>query len=183
MRSLEEKFIDREEIFDGRILHVVRDRVSLPDESESYREFCLHSGGVCVLPLLDDGRVLVEKQYRYAHGRVFLEIPAGKLNYSGEDPLSAGKRELKEETGAVAERYTFLGEIATTPALINERIYVYLAEGLTFGECELDEGEFLEVDSIPFPELYRMVMRGEIKDAKTQIAVLKTAALRPNLIS
>ena len=183
IRDLEEKFIDREEIFDGQILHVVKDKVALSDGSESFREFCLHFGGVCVLPLLDDGRVLVERQYRYAHGRVFLEIPAGKLNYPDEDPLSAGKRELKEETGAVAERYTFLGEIATTPALINERIYVYLAEGLTFGECELDKGELLEVDSIPFPELYGMVMSGEIKDAKTQIAVLKTAALRPNLIT
>ncbi len=182
MNALEEKYISREEIFDGKILHVVKDTVALPDGETSYREFCLHNGGVCVLPLLDDGRVIVEKQYRYAHGRVFLEIPAGKLNSLDEDPLSAGKRELREETGGIAEKYTFLGEIATTPALINERIYVYLAEGLTFGERELDEGEFLEVYSLPFTELYGMVMRGEIKDAKTQIAVLKTAAIRPQLI-
>ncbi len=182
MNRLEEKHISREEIFDGRILHVVKDTVALPDGSTSFREICLHTGGVCVLPLLDDGRVLVERQYRYAHGRVFTEIPAGKLNTADEEPLSAGKRELREETGAVAQKYTFLGEIATTPALINEKIYVYLAEGLTFGECELDEGEFLDVDSLPFRELYDMVISGKIKDAKTQIAVLKTAALRPNLI-
>ena len=183
INSLEEKYVSREEIFDGRILHVVKDTVSLPDGSTSFREICLHTGGVCVLPLLDDGRVIVVKQYRYAHERVFLEIPAGKLNYLGEEPLSAGQRELREETGALAKSYTYLGEIATTPALINEKIYVYLAEGLTFGECELDEGEFLEVESLPFRELYDMVMRGEIRDAKTQIAVLKTAALRPHLIA
>lgn len=183
LSKLEEKFVSREEIFDGKILHLVVDTVTLPNGGTTTREFCLHLGGVCVLPLLDDGRVLVERQYRYAHGRVFLEIPAGKLNYPGEDPLSAGKRELREETGAVANRYTYLGEIATTPALINERIYVYLAEGLTFGERELDDGEFLEVEAIPFAELYGMVMRGEIKDAKTQIAILKTAAIRPSLIA
>ena len=182
MSNLEEKYISREEIFDGRILHVVKDTVGLPDGGTSFREICLHSGGVCVLPLMEDGRVLVERQYRYAHGRVFVEIPAGKLNYIGEDPLEAGKRELREETGAVASSYTFLGQIATTPALINEIIYVYLAEGLSFGERELDDGEFLEVEALPFCELYGMVMRGEIKDAKTQIAVLKTAALRPDLI-
>jgi ADP-ribose pyrophosphatase len=182
MSNLEEKYISREEIFDGRILHVVKDTVSLPDGGTSFREICLHTGGVSVLPLLDDGRVIVVRQYRYAHGRVFVEIPAGKLNSLGEDPLEAGKRELREETGAIAKSYTDLGQIATTPALINERIYVYLAEGLSFGESELDEGEFLEVESIPFSELYRMVMRGEVKDAKTQIAVLKTAAVRPHLL-
>lgn len=182
MNKLEEKRISREDIFEDRILHVVKDTVELPDGSKSFREICLHTGGVCVLPLLDDGRVLVERQYRYAHGRVFLEIPAGKLNTQDEDPLSAGKRELREETGAVAEKYTFLGEIATTPALMNEKIYVYLAEGLTFGERELDEDEFLDVDSLPFKELYCMVLDGTVRDAKTQIAVLKVAALRPELI-
>lgn len=182
MNRLEEKYISREEIFNGRILHVVKDTVALPDGSESFREVCLHTGGVCVLPLLNDGRVIIERQYRYAHGRVFTEIPAGKLNTVDEDPLSAGKRELREETGATAQKYTFLGEIATTPALINEKIYVYLAEELSFGERELDEGEFLDVDTIPFKELYNMVINGSVKDAKTQIAVLKTAALRPNLI-
>ena len=183
MNNLEEKYVSREEIFDGKILHVVKDTVSLPDGGTSFREICLHTGGVCVLPLRDDGRVLVERQYRYAHGRVFLEIPAGKLNSVDEDPLSAGKRELREETGAAASKYTYLGEIATTPALINEKIYVYLAEGLTFGERELDDGEFIEVEALPFPELYGMVIRGEVKDAKTQIAVLKTAAIRPHLIT
>ena len=178
MEKLKEGFISREEIYDGAVLKVVRDKVSLPNGAEAYREMCLHVGAVAVLPLLEDGRVIMERQYRYAHGRVFLEIPAGKLDAPDEIPLSAAQRELREETGAVAERYTYLGRIDTTPALINEKIHLYLAEGLTFGERELDEDEFLDVELIPLEELYEMVMRGEIADAKTQIAVLKAHALR-----
>ena len=173
MNNLEEKYVSREEIFDGKILHLVKDTVSLPDGSTSFREICLHTGGVCVLPLLDDGRVIVVRQYRYAHERVFVEIPAGKLNHLGEEPLEAGKRELREETGAKAEKMTYLGRIDPTPALINEKIHLYLAEGLSFGERELDEDEFLEVEAVPLSELVEMVMSGEIKDSKTQIAVLK----------
>lgn len=178
MNNLEEKFVSREKIYDGVVLKVVKDTVTLPNGESAFREMCLHVGGVCVLPLLSDGRVIMERQYRYPHGRVFLEIPAGKLNFKGEEPLSAGARELKEETGAIAERYTFLGELDSTPALIDEKIYMYLAEDITFGERELDEDEFLDVEFIHLKELYRMVMAGEIKDAKTQLAILKTAALR-----
>jgi len=178
MEKLKESFISREEIYDGAVLKVVRDKVSLPNGAEAYREMCLHVGAVAVLPLLEDGRVIMERRYRYAHGRVFPEIPAGKLDAPDEIPLSAAQRELREETGAVAERYTYLGRIDTTPALINEKIHLYLAEGLTFGERELDEDEFLDVELIPLEELYEMVMRGEIADAKTQIAVLKAHALR-----
>ncbi len=178
MSKLEEKFLSREEIFSGKILNVVRDTVTLPNGETAYREWCLHLGGVCVLPLLEDGRVIMERQYRYPHGRVFFEIPAGKLNYKGEDPLSAGMRELLEETGATAKKYTFLGELDTTPALINEKIYMYLAEDISFGERHLDEDEFLDVELVPLRELYDMVMRGEIKDAKTQLAILKTVNLK-----
>ncbi len=182
MSELNERFVSREQIFDGRILKVVKDTVSLPNGDEAFREICLHVGGVCVLPLLADGQVLMERQFRHAHGRVFFEIPAGKLNYAGENPLEAGKRELREETGAVAKKYTFLGELDTTPALINEKIYMYLAEDISFGERELDEDEFLDVERHHLSELYRMVMAGEIKDAKTQLAILKTANLRPQFI-
>ncbi len=178
MSKLEEKFISREEIFEGKILHVVRDNVILPNGDEATREMCLHVGGVCVLPLLDDGRVIMERQFRYPHGRIFFEIPAGKLNYKGEDALSAAARELREETGAVAKKYTFLGELDTSPALIDEKIYMYLAEGISFTEQELDDDEFLDVEYVHIKELYEMVMRGEIKDAKTQIAILKTVALK-----
>lgn len=171
--GLTEHKISRREIFRGKVLHVVEDTVRLPNGETATREICLHVGAVCVLPLLSDGTVLMERQYRYAHGRVFFEIPAGKLNFAGEDPLLAAKRELREETGAVAARYTYLGGLDTTPALVDEKISMYLAEDITFGERSLDEDEFLTVERVPLSELYDMVMRGEIRDAKTQISVLK----------
>ena len=178
MSDLTERQLSREEIFKGQILHVVRDTVSLPNGEVATREMCLHVGAVAVLPLLSDGRVVMERQFRYPHGRVFFEIPAGKLNFKGEDPLDAASRELREETGAVAQKYTLLGELDTTPALIDEKIHLYLAEDITFGERELDSDEFLDVELIPLRELVSMVMSGEIKDAKTQIAVLKTALMK-----
>lgn len=180
--NLIEKQISREEIYNGSVLTVVKDGVILPNGSETIREICLHNGAVCIIPLLEDGSVLMERQYRYAHRRVFYEIPAGKLDTPDEDPLMAAKRELREETGAVAESFTFLGELDTSPALISERIYMYLAEGLSFGERELDDDEFLDVERESLKSLYSKVMSGEIADAKTQIAVLKVAALRPEFL-
>ena len=176
--DLIEKQIKRTDIYDGKVLRVVCDDVLLPNGEEAKREFCLHVGAVCVIPLLPDGRVIMERQYRYAHGRVFYEIPAGKLDSKDEDPLLAARRELREETGAVAGKMTFLGCLDTSPALIDEKIYMYLAEDLSFSERELDDDEFLTVEYAHLSELYRMVMSGEIRDAKTQIAVLKCAELR-----
>ena len=173
MSELEEKQISRQEIFSGAVLRVVRDEILLPNGDRSSREFCLHNGAVAIIPLLDDGKVIMERQFRYAHGRVFFEIPAGKLDSPDEPPLSAAKRELREETGAIAEEMIYLGQIDTTPALINEKIHLYLAKGLSFTDRELDEDEFLDLEFVPLCELVEMVMSGEIKDAKTQIAVLK----------
>lgn len=175
MKNLTETMIDRKEIFDGHVIHVVCDTVTLPDGKSATREVCLHVGAVCIIPLLSDGTVLMERQFRYPHGRVFLEIPAGKLNFAGENPLEAAKRELREETGAIAGKYTYLGELIPSPAVLSEKIQMYLAEDITFDTQQLDEDEFLEVEKIPLKELYDMVMRGEISDAKTQIAVLKVA--------
>ncbi len=180
---LKEDFIKREEIFDGSVLHVVCDTVRLPNGESATREMCLHVGACCVIPLFDDGTVLIERQYRYPVGRVMIEIPAGKLNYKGEDPLEATKRELREETGAIAQRYTYLGEFIGSPALIDEKIQMYLAEGLSFGERCLDKDEFLEVERMPLKELYDMVMRGEIADAKTQVAVLKAWEIKRDTLS
>ncbi len=178
MQNLEEKFVKRNVIYEGSVLNVVKDDILLPNGEGAIREFCLHVGAVCVIPLLPDGRVIMERQYRYAHGRVFFEIPAGKLNYAEEDPLEAAKRELREETGAVAEKYTSLGLLVPSPAIVGEKIHMFLAEDISFGERELDADEFLDVELVPLETLYRMVMNGEIADAKTQIAVLKLWELK-----
>ena len=173
MGNLEEKRIEREEIYHGSVLHLMRDTVRLPNGDTSHREFCHHIGAVAIIPLLSDGRVIMERQFRYAHGRVFFEIPAGKLDSPDEVPLEAAVRELREETGAIAEKITYLGRIDPTPAMLNEKIHLYLAEGLSFGNRDLDEDEFLDLEPVELSTLMEMVMSGEIKDSKTQIAVLK----------
>lgn len=177
MSNLEEKQIAREEIFHGIALHVVKDEILLPNGNHGVREISLQAGAAAVIPILPDGRVIMERQFRYAHHRVMLEIPAGKFDYPEEDPLLAAKRELREETGAEARKYTFLGEIATCPALIDEIIYLYMAEDIIFGDRELDEDEFLDLEFIHIDKLYEMVMNGEIADSKTQIAILKAREL------
>ena len=180
MSNLTEKQISREEIFQGVAMHLVRDEIMLPDGKRSVREISLHNGAAAVLPLLPDGRVITVSQYRYAHQSVMLEIPAGKLDTPDEPHLDAAKRELLEETGAVAESYTYLGSIAPSPALLNEVIHIYLAEGISIGESHPDEGEFLQVEYIPLDRLHDMLMSGEITDAKTQIAILKTVEILRN---
>ena len=178
MSRFEEKQLDREQIYDGRVLTVVKDTVLLPNGGTSIREMCLHKGAAAVIPITEDGEAVMIYQFRYAHSREFLEIPAGKLDSADEIPLEAAKRELEEETGMRAERYTFLGILDTTPALINEKIHLYMAEGLTEGEMNLDEDEFVEVVKIPLSKLVDMVMSGEIRDGKTQVAILKAARIK-----
>lgn len=174
----ENKLIEKEKsselIYDGRVLHLYRDEVILPDGSEGVREYCNHNGGVCVLPLTDDGNVILVRQYRYAHRKCTLEIPAGKLE-KGEksDIRAAALRELKEETGAECEELISLGEMYPSPALLSEVIYMYFARGLKFGNRHLDEDEFLECEKVPLEKVIEMVCNGEIPDAKTQIAALR----------
>ena len=174
--ELKETRLSGETVFDGKIMHVRRDVVQLSDGSEAFREVVDHSGGVCVLALDDERRVLVVRQFRYPHEKVLCEIPAGKLE-RGEDPFEAAKRELKEETGAVAQKWESLGEIYPTPAYCGEIIRMYMAQELNFGETALDEGEFLEVERIDFDLLVQQVLAGEIRDAKTVAAVLKAKLL------
>jgi len=173
MEELFEKKLESELIFDGKVVHLYVDKVGLPDGNTSVREYIKHLGAVCVVPVTDEGEIILVRQYRYAIGRQMIEIPAGKLDYKGEDPHAAALRELREETGAVCDSLTFIGEYYGSPALIDERIYMYLAEGLTFGDRDLDDDEFLSVEKIPVDELVKMICDGKIADGKTQAAVLK----------
>lgn len=170
--DLTEKTLSSEKIFDGRIIHVRRDAIRLPDGGEATREVVDHPGGVCILALDEENRALLVSQYRYPYGKVLREVPAGKLEY-GEDPTEAAIRELKEETGATAGDFRSLGELYPSPGYCGEIIRMYLARDLTFGETHLDEDEFLNLERIPFGELVEQVLSGEIKDAKTIAVVLK----------
>ena len=129
-----EKQLHSELIFDGRVLHLYKDDILLPDGKTGFREYCKHIGAVCVVPITDDGKVICVKQYRYAHRKMVLEIPAGKLDAPDEDPALAATRELREETGATCAKLTYLGPLYTTPALIDEVIHMYMAEGLDTGD-------------------------------------------------
>lgn len=172
-----EKMVSSEDIFEGKVIHLFRDVVELPDGGTSTREYIRHKGAVCVVPVTDEGEIVCVRQYRYALGRMMLEIPAGKLDYVGEDPMEAAIRELREETGAVCRSIRCIGQYYGSPALLNEPIWVYLAEGLDFGETDLDDDEFLSVERIPVDELVRMICDGELVDGKTQASVLKAALI------
>ena len=161
-------------VFDGKVLHVCCDEVTLPDGNTSTREYAKHVGAVAVVPLTDEGEVICVRQFRYAMGRVMLEIPAGKLDYLTEDFQKAALRELREETGAVCESLTYIGDLVTSPALLDEVIHLYLARGLSFGDTDPDDDEFLDVVRIPLDTMVEMIMDGRIKDSKTQTAILKT---------
>ena len=167
-----EKKLSRQDIYDGYIIHVHKDEVELPDGNTSFREIVDHHGGVCIVAVDSDGGVFVVRQFRYAYGREITEIPAGKLE-AGEDPLDCAGRELSEETGCTAEKIESLGVIYPTPGYASEVIHIYLATGLKRGESHLDEDEFLEAKKIPFKDLERMVLTGEVNDAKTVVGVMR----------
>ena len=173
---LEEKTISSESIYDGKIIKVKKDTVLLENDTHAFREVIMHPGGVCVVPITQDNEVIFVRQFRYPYSRQLLEIPAGKLD-AGELPLECGKRELLEETGCTAKEYKFLGELYPTPAYLDEIIYMYMATHLTYTEQNLDEDEFLEVEYIPLKKAVDMVLSGEIKDSKTQTALLKAYLL------
>lgn len=171
--DLYEKMIESDEIYNGKIFKVLKDTVRLANDKTSTREIIRHNGAVCIVPLTENSEVIIEKQFRYAINQITLEIPAGKLEV-GEDTLECAKRELEEETGYIAENIELMGEYYASPAILDEKITMYLATGLKkSGRVKLDEDEFLEVLSLPIDKLVSMIMSGEIKDAKTQCGILR----------
>ena len=174
--DLSEKTLQSQKIFDGRIIHVHVDTVELPNGHTSTREVVAHQGGVCIAALTEQNELLFVRQYRYPYREVVLELPAGKLE-KGETPLENGKRELKEETGAQGKGYVSLGKMYPTPGYCGEIIHLYACRIDEYGAQNPDDDEFLEVERIPLSRAVEMVLNNEIPDAKTQIAVLKTAML------
>jgi len=170
--KLEEKKLSSEEIFDGVAIHLFKDEILLPNGNKGIREVIRHPGAVCVLPITEDGQVVFVNQFRYALNKVTLEVPAGKLE-KGEDPMEAALRELSEETGLTANNIFSIGDLYTTPALIDEVIHMYIATDLVEGEQHLDEDEFVNTLKMPLNQAVEMVMNGEIKDSKTQTIILK----------
>jgi ADP-ribose pyrophosphatase len=175
--DLTEKALSSEYKFEGRIIKLRRDIALLPNGATATREVVEHNGGVCVAALDSENNVLMVRQFRYPYGEVIPEIPAGKRDSADEDPLVCGRRELKEETGATAERFIPLGELYPSPGYCGEIIWMFAATGLTFGEQNTDEDEFLTFERIPLEKAVEMVLSGEIKDAKTQAALLKLKIL------
>ena len=177
----EQDLIEKEKqsqlIYDGRVPHLYRDTVTLPNGHEDIREYCKHNGGVCVLPLTDDGDVICVHQYRYAHREITLEIPAGKLEKTDTDIRAAALRELREETGATTQSLIYLGKMYPSPALMDEVIHMFLAMDLVMGQSSPDEDEFIECERISFTKMLEMALNDEMPDAKTQLAVLKTNAI------
>ena len=169
--ELEETCIDSTAIYEGRLLHVRRDTVRLPDGAVSVREYVSHPGAVAVLALHDNGNLIMERQFRYPLHRDFYEIPAGKID-SGEDILDTGRRELLEETGYAASEWTHLTTTYPCIGYGDERIEYFLARGLIKQQASLDEGEHLEVFELPFKEAMEWMRLGRIDDSKTIIGLL-----------
>ncbi len=163
--------VDGESVFDGKLLHVRRDTVRLPDGKLAIREYIVHPGAVLIVPVLPDGRLVVARQFRYPLGRSMIEFPAGKLD-PGESALATGQRELREEAGYIAASWSRLGRIHSVVAYSTEQIEFFVAEGLSHVGAALDDGEFLEIETMSVDEMLAAVDRDEITDAKTVAALL-----------
>lgn len=169
--DLKEKKLTSALVYDGVLLKLYRDDVALPDGEKSVREWIDHPGAAAVIPLVEDGQVLLVRQFRYPIGRETLEIPAGKLD-PGESPRECAKRELQEETGFSGEDFIRIGAFVTTPAFTNEVIHLFLARNLTDGTAATDFDEFINTVKLPLDEVLKRIEDGTIMDAKTIIAFL-----------
>ena len=166
----EEKRVNGKLIYEGSILNVRVDTVTAP-KGHAHREIVEHNGAAAAIAVTDDGKVVMVRQFRYAMGRVVLEVPAGKIDPGEDDPQKTMVRELKEETGYVASKVRSLGRINPSVGYSEELIYLYLMEGLSLGDQQLDDDEALEVELIPYDDLYKMAQNGEIEDAKSIAAI------------
>ena len=173
MADLTEKTVASKSLYKGKIIDVYCDDISLPDGKPAKREYIKHVGAACVVPLTDDGDVIMVNQFRYPFHAVLTEVPAGKLDGKNENPLDAAVRELKEETGASAKEMIYMGAYYPTCAYSDEVIHMYLAKELSFGETHFDDDEFIEYEKVSLDALIEKIMSGEIKDGKTQTALLK----------
>lgn len=169
--DLTERTVRKNYVYKGRIVNLRCDDAALPDGKPCKREMIEHPGGASVLCVVD-GKIALVRQFRYAYGEAIYEIPAGKLD-KDEDPMLAAGRELGEETGLVAERLELMFVLYPTPGYTNEKIYIYEAVGVRAGRQHLDEGEFLNVEYLPVGDVLAMIERGELRDAKTIVAVLE----------
>jgi ADP-ribose pyrophosphatase len=168
-QHLREERVSGEDIYGGIFLNMKRDQVRLPDGELAAREYLTHPGAVAVLALFDDGRVLLERQYRYPIAKACIEIPAGKLEI-GEDHLLCAQRELEEETGYTARKWSYIRRIHPVISYSTEFIDIYLAEDLVPGNSHLDDEEFLDVFAAPLEQLLAWIEEGEISDVKTTIS-------------
>lgn len=172
--EFKEEMVSQETVYEGVIVNVRRDKARLMDGRITNREVVEHPGGVAVFAMDDQGRVALVRQYRYPMGEETLELPAGKLE-PGEDPRDSGLRELAEETGLVPGTFEDMGCLYSSPGILAERIYLYFAKDLTQGPTHPDDGEFVETVWLPYQDLVDKARRGEIKDGKTLVGILKAS--------
>ena len=169
-------------VYHGKIMDFYTDTVRLPNGHTATRELSRHNGAVCVVPLTDDGKVIVERQFRYPMDQAILEIPAGKRDSKSEPPEEAARRELREETGIEPKELICLGTYYPAAAYSDEVIWMYLARGLTFGEQKLDDDEFLALEAMPLQDLVQEIARGNVPDGKTQAAVMRVWCMENGIL-